>query len=109
MGLHGLEQGYLYLFNNYLASALELWSAFTHLLIYLRPGREADHSPPTSAEVKKMCMYTSTPSYAFMVFNRFYQVNYTHLEFQCVLFAKEFNKARIPSKQDTGNRLRSFV
>jgi hypothetical protein len=26
-----------------------------------RPGREADHSPPTSAEVKKMRIYTSTP------------------------------------------------
>jgi hypothetical protein len=26
-----------------------------------RPGREADHSPPTSAEVKKMWVYTSTP------------------------------------------------
>jgi hypothetical protein len=32
----------------------------------MRPGREADHSPPTSAEVKKMWIYTSTPSYAFM-------------------------------------------
>jgi hypothetical protein len=31
-----------------------------------RPGREADHSPPTSAEVKKMWIYTSTPPYAFM-------------------------------------------
>jgi hypothetical protein len=31
-----------------------------------RPGREADHSPP-SAEVKKMWIYTSTPPYAFMV------------------------------------------
>jgi hypothetical protein len=31
-----------------------------------RPGREADHSPPTSAEVKKTWVYTSTPSYAFM-------------------------------------------
>jgi hypothetical protein len=27
-----------------------------------RPGREADHSPPTSAEVKKMWIYTCTPS-----------------------------------------------
>jgi hypothetical protein len=27
-----------------------------------RPGREADHSPPASAEVKKMWIYTSTPS-----------------------------------------------
>jgi hypothetical protein len=31
-----------------------------------RPGREADHSPPTSAEVKKMWIVTSTPPYAFM-------------------------------------------
>jgi hypothetical protein len=30
-------------------------------------GREADHSPPTSAEVKKTWNYTSsTPPYAFM-------------------------------------------
>jgi hypothetical protein len=29
-------------------------------------GREADHSHPTSAEVKKMWIYTSTPPYAFM-------------------------------------------
>jgi hypothetical protein len=26
-----------------------------------RQVREADHSPPASAEVKKMCIYTSTP------------------------------------------------
>jgi hypothetical protein len=31
-----------------------------------RPGREADHSPSTSAEVKKTWIYTSTPPYAFM-------------------------------------------
>jgi hypothetical protein len=31
-----------------------------------RPGREADHSPPASVEVKRMWIYTSTPSYAFM-------------------------------------------
>jgi hypothetical protein len=31
-----------------------------------RPGREADHSPPASAEVKKMWIYTFIPSYAFM-------------------------------------------
>jgi hypothetical protein len=31
-----------------------------------RQGREADHSPPTSAEVKKMWNYTSTPLYVFM-------------------------------------------
>jgi hypothetical protein len=28
--------------------------------------READHSPPASAKVKKMWIYTSTPQYAFM-------------------------------------------
>jgi hypothetical protein len=26
-----------------------------------RPGREADHSPPASVEVKKMWIYTPTP------------------------------------------------
>jgi hypothetical protein len=31
-----------------------------------RPGREADHSPSTSAQVKKMRIYTSTRPYAFM-------------------------------------------
>jgi hypothetical protein len=32
-----------------------------------RPGREADHSSPTSAEVKKTWVYTSTPPYTSMV------------------------------------------
>jgi hypothetical protein len=31
-----------------------------------RPWREADRSPPTSAEVKKTWVYTSTPPYVFM-------------------------------------------
>jgi hypothetical protein len=31
-----------------------------------QPGREANHSPTASAEVKKMWIYTSTPLYAFM-------------------------------------------
>jgi hypothetical protein len=31
-----------------------------------RPGCEADHSPPSSAEVKNAWSYTSTPQYAFM-------------------------------------------
>jgi hypothetical protein len=31
-----------------------------------RPGRESDHSPAASAEVKKMWIYTSTPPYAFI-------------------------------------------
>jgi hypothetical protein len=30
-------------------------------------GREADHSPPATAEVNKMWIYTSIPPYAFMV------------------------------------------
>jgi hypothetical protein len=31
-----------------------------------RSGREADHSPPASAEVKNMWIYTATPPYASM-------------------------------------------
>jgi hypothetical protein len=30
------------------------------------PGREADNSPPTSSEVKKIWIYTSISPYAFM-------------------------------------------
>jgi hypothetical protein len=32
-----------------------------------RPGREADHSPPSNAEFKNASSYTSTPQYVFMV------------------------------------------
>jgi hypothetical protein len=32
-----------------------------------RPGLEADHSPPRSAEVKNVWSYTSTLQYPFMV------------------------------------------
>jgi hypothetical protein len=31
-----------------------------------RPGREADHLPPTSAEVNNTWIYTSTPPYIFV-------------------------------------------
>jgi len=31
-----------------------------------RPGREADHSPPSSADIKKAWSYTFTPQYAFV-------------------------------------------
>jgi hypothetical protein len=31
-----------------------------------RPGRETDHSLPTSAEVKKMWIYISIPPYVYM-------------------------------------------
>jgi hypothetical protein len=31
-----------------------------------RSGREAEHSPPTSAEAKNTWIYTSSPPYAFM-------------------------------------------
>jgi hypothetical protein len=33
-----------------------------------RPEREADHSSPTSAEVKKMWLYISTSPYVFMAY-----------------------------------------
>jgi hypothetical protein len=31
-----------------------------------RPGREADHLPPASAEIKKTQVCTSTPPYVFI-------------------------------------------
>jgi hypothetical protein len=33
-----------------------------------RQGREADHSPPSSADIKKKWVYTSTPLEAFMAY-----------------------------------------
>jgi hypothetical protein len=40
------------------------------------PGREAVHSPPTTAEVKKMWIYKSAPPYAFMA-----ECTWTNLHF----------------------------
>jgi hypothetical protein len=37
------------------------WIPEAHSPRVRQPGREADHSPPTCAEVKKMWIYTSTP------------------------------------------------
>jgi hypothetical protein len=44
----------------------DVWALAYNKLTFLSSGREADHSPPTTAEVKKMWVYTFTPSYAFM-------------------------------------------
>jgi hypothetical protein len=43
------------------------WVLGTHSPGVKRQGREADHSPPGSAEVKKIWIYISTPLYSFMV------------------------------------------
>jgi hypothetical protein len=40
-----------------------IWGSFPGVK---RQGLEAEHSPPTSAEVKKMWIYTCTPPYVFM-------------------------------------------
>jgi hypothetical protein len=42
------------------------WVPGAHSPGVKRPMREADHSPPTNAEVKKMWIYTSSPPYTFM-------------------------------------------
>jgi hypothetical protein len=57
VGLHGLLQAYIYLF----LALLEALSPGVK-----RQGREANQSPPTSAEVNKMWICTSTPPCALM-------------------------------------------
>jgi len=42
------------------------WVPGTLSMWVKRPGREADHSPPSSDEVKNEWSSTSTPPYAFM-------------------------------------------
>jgi hypothetical protein len=47
-----------------------------------RPGREADHSSPSSAEVKNAGSYTSTPQYVFMAWCLVkHRDNFTFLRF----------------------------
>jgi hypothetical protein len=41
------------------------WVLWDILLGVKRPGREADHSPPPIAEVKKAWVYTPIPPYIF--------------------------------------------
>jgi hypothetical protein len=43
-----------------------LWVPGALSLGVKRPEREADHSPPSTAEVKTAWSYTSTPQYVFM-------------------------------------------
>jgi hypothetical protein len=38
------------------------WVPGSLSLVVKRPGREADHSPPSNAQVKNAWSYTSTPS-----------------------------------------------
>jgi hypothetical protein len=42
------------------------WVPGAHSLGVKRPGREADHSLPFSAEIKNAWIYTSIPPYTFM-------------------------------------------
>jgi hypothetical protein len=42
------------------------WAPGTLSSVIKRPGREADHSPPSSAEIKHAWRYTSSPEYVFM-------------------------------------------
>jgi hypothetical protein len=44
-----------------------LWGPIQCVPGVKRPGREADLSPPTNAEVKKTWTYTPTPQYNFIV------------------------------------------
>jgi hypothetical protein len=42
------------------------WVPGTLFLGVKRPGRAADHSPPSTAEIKNAWSYTSSPPYVFM-------------------------------------------
>jgi hypothetical protein len=55
-----------------------------------RPGREADHSPPSSVEVKNAWSYTSTTQYVFVAWFLVKHRDKFHLYFtyrQCNYFA----------------------
>jgi hypothetical protein len=55
-----------------------------------RPGCEADHSPPSSAEIKNAWSYTSTPQYVFMAWCLVkHKDNFTFLIASCTEHAQE--------------------
>jgi hypothetical protein len=55
----------IFLFTTDSRSAIQLVRGALSLRVK-RPGREAEHSHPSSAEIKNAGSYTSTPQYAFM-------------------------------------------
>jgi hypothetical protein len=58
------------------------WVAGTLLLGVKRPGREADHSPPSSGKVKNAWTYIFTPQYVFMAWCLVkHRANFTLLHF----------------------------
>jgi hypothetical protein len=62
-----------------------------------RPGREADHSPPCSAEVKNAWSYTFTPPYVFMAWNFVKQRdNFASLQFRSydLKFSRRLNSMK---------------
>jgi hypothetical protein len=54
------------------------WVTVSLSLEVKRLGREADHSPPTSAEMKNAWRYVYTPHYVFLEWCRF--------KFSCAIF-----------------------
>jgi hypothetical protein len=58
--LHVVQPGYRVYLTSY------PWVPGALFLGVKQPVREDEHSPPTSAEVKKMWIYTSTTPYTFM-------------------------------------------
>jgi hypothetical protein len=65
-----------------------------------RQGRETDHSPPTSAEIKKAWIYTATPPYAFMalcLINK-HRENLPELDHAVHILTTYFSNVRFPEE-----------
>jgi hypothetical protein len=63
-----------------------------------RPGPEADHSPPTSAEVKNTWIYTSIPPYVSMAWCLAkYAGNFTFVRFEVLVFSIPSQRASVAS------------
>jgi hypothetical protein len=75
------------------------WVPGAHSPGLKRPGLEADYSPPTSAEVKNMWIYTSTPPYAFMA-----QCLVKHRDNFTFISQLHAPAALLPEKQPTVSR-----
>jgi hypothetical protein len=86
-----------------------------------RPRSEVDHSPPASAEVKEMWIYTSTPPYVFMTqylisqaLRQLYLFTFTSASIECLcswthIFISKFVKKNKYYSELLGFRTLSIV
>jgi hypothetical protein len=84
-----------------------LFNGYLHLSLGIKkPGFEADHSPPHSAEYTNECCYTYTLLYAFMAYAGIFIFVWKIIVFPSVLFTLQ---RLLPTKRDLSRKFEIFT